>query len=245
MTARLDMTIGEIVTADHRAASVFDHYGVDFCCQGRRTIDEGCRNAGVNVSALLDELDNVLATPACGVPRFNTWDPPALVSYIIANHHAYVRQAIPSLLGRTRKIADVHGHRHPELEQVARLFEGVASEMTTHMMKEERILFPFIVHLASSVATGTGLSAAPFGSVENPIRMMEAEHESAGTAMAQIRELTSGYRPPDDACTTYRVCLQELETFERDLHEHVHLENNILFPMARRMEAQVSASDTE
>jgi len=245
MTARTDMTIGEIVAADHRAAAVFERYGLDFCCRGRRTIHEEARQADVDLSALLDELDGVLSTPARGVPRFQTWDAPALISYIVANHHAYVREAIPSILAHTRKIADVHGRRHPELQQVARCFEGVAAEMTTHMAREERILFPFIVNLAGAVARQAHTPPAPFGSVENPIRMMEAEHESAGTAMAQIRALTSGYRIPEDACATYRVCLQELEDFEADLHQHVHLENYILFPKALRMEERLLTQPSE
>jgi len=245
MTARLDMTIGEIVAADHRAAAVFDRYGLDFCCHGRRTVDEEAREAGVNASALLSELDDILSTPARGVPRFQSWDAPALISYIVANHHEYVREAIPTVLAHTRKIADVHGRRHPELVKVATLVEEVAEEMTTHMAREERMLFPYIVRLASAVSSQIRPPAAPFGTVEHPIRAMEADHEVAGAAMAQIRALTAGYRPPDDACTTYRVCLQELEAFERDLHEHVHLENNILFPMALRMEEQISTQPPE
>ena len=161
------------------------------------------------------------------------------MSYIVGNHHAFVRQAMPVLLTHTKKVAGVHGDRHPELPEVARLFNEVAGEMTSHMAKEEQILFPYIVALEeASRSAGRGPSA-PFGTVRNPIRMMEAEHESAGDAMARIRSLTSDYAIPDGACTTYRVSLQELEAFERDLHEHVHLENNILFPKAARLEAEM------
>ena len=241
MTARLDMTIGEIVAADHRAAAVFDRYGLDFCCHGRRTIDEEAREAGIDVSAVLDELDSVLSTPARGGPRFQTLGCPR-PDVVHRRQPSRVRARGHPIAARShRKIADVHGRRHPELEQIARIFEGVAAEMTTHMTREERILFPFIVRLASAVGRDERPPDAPFGMIEHPIRMMEAEHESAGAAMAQIRALTSGYRPPVDACTTYRVCLQELEAFEQDLHEHVHLENNILFPTALRMEEQLTA----
>jgi regulator of cell morphogenesis and NO signaling len=162
-----------------------------------------------------------------------------LVSYIVSNHHAFVRQAMPALLAHTTKVAAVHGDQHPELREIAGLFERAADEMTSHMGKEEQILFPYIVALEDAAADAATAPSAPFGTVRNPIRMMEAEHESAGDAMARIRELTSGYAVPPDACTTYRVCFQELEEFERDLHEHVHLENNILFPKAARIEAEI------
>jgi regulator of cell morphogenesis and NO signaling len=142
------------------------------------------------------------------------------------------------LVNHTQKVAKVHGEAHPEMREVAHLFHEVADEMTTHMAKEEHILFPYIVALEQAKRANTSTPATPFGTVRNPIRMMEAEHESAGDAMARIRSLTSGYAIPAGACTTYRVCLQELEAFERDLHEHVHLENNILFPRAVELESE-------
>jgi regulator of cell morphogenesis and NO signaling len=135
----------------------------------------------------------------------------------------------------TRKLAAVHGSRHPELAEVARLTQDIADEMTSHMAKEERVLFPHIAALSEAVRDDLPAPSAPFGSVENPIRMMEEDHDATGAALARIRELTSGYAVPDDGCTTYRVCFQELSAFERDLHQHVHLENNILFPAARRL----------
>ena len=238
MTATLDMTVRDIVANDFRAASVFQRYGIDFCCKGNRTVEDACRDGGVKTEDLLQEVANAMAAPAAGGPRFNSWDLGMLAAYIVANHHGFVRQAIPALLTHTQKIAGVHGGSHPELHEVAAIFEGVAEEMTSHMMKEEEILFPYIAGLAVASRGDCGAPSAPFGTVRNPIRMMEAEHESVGDAMARIRELTIGYRVPDEACTTYRVCLQELEAFERDLHEHVHLENNILFPKAARLESE-------
>lgn len=238
MNATTDMTIGEIVAADFRTAAVFQRHGVDFCCRGARTLEQGCHDAGVSVADLVRELDEVSATPAGDQPQFADWDLPALTSHIVANHHAYVRQSLPLLLTHARKIAAVHGDRHRELARVVTLVEDVAAEMTSHMAKEELILFPYIEQLARASAAGEPPPHAPFGTVDNPIRMLEAEHESAGNAMLEIRELTGGYRVPDDGCPTYAVCLQELEAFERDLHTHVHLENNILFPKASALEAQ-------
>jgi regulator of cell morphogenesis and NO signaling len=236
MTATPDTTIREIVASDFRTAAIFQRFGLDFCCNGCRTVEEGCREAGADKDAVLRELDKVLDTPASTAPRFAAWEPGALVSYIVANHHGYVRQAIPVLLERTRKIADVHGAGHPELVHIARLFGRVADEMIDHMAKEEGILFPFILAMDEAAAADTPLPRPPFGTVGNPIRMMEQEHRFVGDAMAEMRELTNGFHAPDDACATYRVCLQELDAFESDLHAHVHLENNILFPKALAIE---------
>ena len=231
-----DMTIRDIVANDYRAAAVFQRFGIDFCCGGDRTVSDACAAKGLPPTTVIEEIEAALATPEAGAPRFNEWDLPSLTSYIVANHHGYVRHAIPTLLQHTRKIAAVHGENHRELADVSALFDGVAEEMLMHMQKEERMLFPYIDALARAAMAGQPAPVAPFGSVQNPIRMMEMEHESAGNAMARINELTRGYQPPDDACTTYKVCLQELDAFERDLHAHVHLENNILFPKAASLE---------
>lgn len=237
MNATLDMTIREVVATDYRTAAVFQRYGIDFCCNGGRTIDQGCRDADVDREQLIRELNSATESPAADGSQFNDWDTRTLASYIVANHHGFVREAIPPLLQHTKKIAEVHGERHPELSHIASLFERVAGEMTDHMMKEERILFPFIVRLEEAVANGAAAPVAPFGTVENPIRMMESEHQFVGDAMAEIRHLTNGYALPKGACTTYRVTFQALDAFERDLHAHVHLENNVLFPKAAAMEA--------
>jgi regulator of cell morphogenesis and NO signaling len=238
MTATEDMTVREIVASDFRTAEVFQRHGIDFCCKGNRSVEDACRSGGVSVERILLELTEITAPPASGGPRFNSWDLATLVSYIQANHHAFVRRTIPVLVTHTQKVARVHGDAHPELREVTHLFRLVADEMTSHMAKEEHILFPYIVALEHAAAANISAPATPFGTVRNPIRMMEAEHESAGDAMARIRALTSGYAIPEGACTTYRVCLQELEAFERDLHEHVHLENNILFPRALQLESE-------
>ncbi|HSC28277.1 MAG TPA: iron-sulfur cluster repair di-iron protein [Vicinamibacterales bacterium] len=236
MTATTATTIRDIVADDFRAAAVFERRGIDFCCRGDRSVEEACRESGLDPAGVMEELDAACAADQPGAPRFSAWDPPALVSYIVANHHTYVREAIATLTAHTAKIATVHGERHPELLEIARIFESVAEEMTSHMFKEEQILFPFIIAMDAAQQQGRPSPQAPFGTVGNPIQMMEMEHESAGGAMARIRELTGGYAPPDDACATYRVCLQELQAFEVDLHTHVHLENNILFPKAVRLE---------
>jgi regulator of cell morphogenesis and NO signaling len=235
MTATIETTVGDIVASDFRAAAVFHKFGIDFCCGGGATLSDACQKQNVSAGAVLEALTTACAAPDARTPRFNSWDVSTLVSYIVSNHHAYVREALPAIQAHTRKLASVHGENHPELIEVTALFEGVAEEMTSHMMKEEHVLFPFIDALGAAAQRGTPAPVPPFGRVSNPIRMMEQEHESAGAAMARIREVTGGYAPPADGCTTYRITMQELEAFEADLHAHVHLENNILFPKAKQL----------
>ena len=236
MTATSGATIREIVATDYRTAAVFERHGLDFCCSGCRTIEQACRDAGVDTAAVLGELDAVLGTSSAGTPDYQSWDARALIGHIVARHHGFVRETIPPLLQHTEKIASVHGQRHPELVHIAGLFRRVASEMTDHMFKEEQILFPFIAAIDEARASRRPIPLPPFGTVENPIGVMEAEHKFVGDAMAEMRHLTGGFTPPEDACGTYRVALQELDAFERDLHEHVHLENNVLFPKAVALE---------
>lgn len=229
-------TIKEIVTQNFRTASVFEKYSLDFCCKGGVTIHDACREKQIDPSTVITDLLALNTAEDASSQRFNQWDTDFLATYIIENHHAYVRQAIPALLAHTQKVAAVHGERHPEMKQVGNLFGVVANEMISHMHKEEHILFPYIVSLARTAKEKRSTSGSPFGSIRNPIHMMEQEHESAGSLMYEIRELTNNYAIPGDACTTYRVTLKELQEFEHDLHQHVHLENNILFPKATRIE---------
>jgi len=236
MNVTRETTVGELVTADFRAAAVFQEFGIDFCCGGKRTIADACKQRDIDTDQVLNAVSRTCSAPG-GAPRFDDWSLQTLIGYIVGNHHAFVRQALPSLTAYAEKIAVVHGDRHPELREVAQLVEEVAAEMTAHMAKEERMLFPFIGATAEAVQQGRPLPSAPFGPIDNPIRMMEAEHDSAGAVMARIRELTNNYTVPDDGCTTYRVCFQGLEAFEQDLHAHVHLENNILFPKAKALAA--------
>lgn len=236
MNMNADTTIRHIVADDFRAASVFQRHGIDFCCGGNRPVADACRELGLDARAVETELEAATSQAAPGLPRFNAWDLDFLTGYIVSNHHGYVRQAIPTLLAHTRKVADVHGERHPEVKAIAEQFENIATALAQHMAKEEQMLFPYINALVAASRGGAAAPFAPFGSVANPIRMMEIEHQSAGDEMASIRRLSGGYEPPADACTTFKVTYQELLAFEADLHQHVHLENNILFPKAVALE---------
>ena len=235
-----DSTVGEIVAADFRTAAVFHDFGIDFCCGGRRVLKDVCGEKQIDTDVVLDAVSRACSA-AAPAPPFDEWAPETLIAFIVDKHHGYVRRMLPSLTANTQKLANAHGGRHPELPEVARLTQAVAAEMLSHMAKEECVLFPYIASLADAAREQRPIPPAPFGTIDNPIRMMEHEHESAGAAMARIRELTSGYQVPPDGCTTYRVALQQLAEFERDLHAHVHLENNILFPRARVLAGAVPA----
>jgi regulator of cell morphogenesis and NO signaling len=240
MLTRTD-TVRDFVVTDFRTAAVFEKHGLDFCCGGGLPLEEACRKKGLDAGAVATDLAAVMATTNEAGPGPEAWELDALASHIVATHHAAVREALPALLQHSEKVARVHGDRHPEMVAVARHVQTLAHEMTQHMMKEELVLFPCVSTLSAAARGDVTPPAAPFGSVTNPIRMMVEEHESAGGETAEIRRLTSNYTPPADACTTYRVLFQELEAFEKDLHRHVHLENNILFPKAERLEARLAA----
>jgi regulator of cell morphogenesis and NO signaling len=231
-------TVGEIVAWDFRSAAVFHDFGIDFCCGGKRLLDDVCRERQLDTGEVLEAVSRACSATQ-STPRFDEWSPETLIAFIVDQHHGYVRRTLPALTANTQKLATAHGARHPELPEVARLTQAVAAEMLSHMAKEECVLFPYIADVSAAVRAKQPVPLGPFGSIENPIRMMEHEHESAGAAMARIRDLTSGYQVPADGCTTYRVALQQLAEFERDLHAHVHLENNILFPRAKALAGAV------
>lgn len=239
MSDTVTTTIRELVAEDFRAAAVFQKHRIDFCCGGDRPVADACREKGLDTSVVLAELEAATST-AGDVPRFNAWDLDFLANYIVVNHHAYVRRASETIGAHTQKVAEVHGERHPEVVTVARHFGAVAQEMAQHMLKEERMLFPYVARLAEAARSGQPAPVAPFGTIANPIRAMELEHQGAGDLLAAIRKATNDFTVPDDACTTYRVTYKELEEFEADLHRHVHLENNVLFPKALDLERRLA-----
>lgn len=227
-----DATVGDIVALDYRAAGVLEQFGIDFCCGGRRSLADACAAAGADRDAVTRALDAIPArSEREDDPR--DWPLDRLVNHIVSAHHRYVRSALPVAGRHLAKLVTVHGERHPELRRVAALLDELGRDLQQHMTKEEQVLFPYVCELGAGVAVA---GQCPFGTVDNPIRMMEREHVAAGDIMRTIRELTNGYTPPPDGCATYQVALQELGAFERDLHRHVHLENNVLFPRAKEYE---------
>jgi regulator of cell morphogenesis and NO signaling len=235
MTATLETSVRDIVSADFRTAAVLHRFGIDFCCGGGRTLAEACHARHVDAHEVLSQVNQLDEDSGGAAPRFVEWEPGRLIDHIVGTHHGYVRQALPSVVAHVRKVAASHGAAHPEWLEISAIFESVAGELTSHMAKEEHVLFPYIRAAAEARRVGIPAPKAPFGTIENPIRMMEHEHESAGAGLARIRELTADYSIPAGVCATYGVCVRELEAFEHDLHTHVHLENNILFPAARNL----------
>ncbi|MCB0713737.1 MAG: iron-sulfur cluster repair di-iron protein [Ignavibacteriae bacterium] len=236
-------TVREVVAEDFRTAAIFQKYGLDFCCGGGATIERSCQKKGVNADLLIAELRGVMEGRSAEEPRFNQWSVDLLINYILQNHHSYIRSVLPTILGHAEKVARVHGGANPSLVEVAEKFRGIAEDMTSHIAKEERILFPYIQYLSQVDSAEKEIQAPSFGSVQNPIQMMEVEHQLAGDEMEEMRRLTNNYTPPAEACTTYRVLFQELQEFEQDLHRHIHLENNILFPKAIQLEQSIQRED--
>ena len=227
-------TLATIVTNNHFAVPVLEKYHLDFCCKGKRTLADACTEKGLSVTAISDELEKITASPVSNKMPFTEMTAEQLISYILIHHHFYVKQSMPTILGHLEKVAIKHGDRFPNMVEVLCLFKEINEEMTAHMQKEETILFPRIKEVVASYDAKENLNLSDVY-IAGPVKVMELEHEHAGDVLYKIRTLTNNYTPPADACTTFQVSLAELKEFEEDLHRHVHLENNLLFPMAEKM----------
>jgi regulator of cell morphogenesis and NO signaling len=235
-------TVGEIVKLDYRAADVFSSFGIDFCCGGKISIAEACTNAKTDESLVISALEKMQNQTGSSVLDFDSWNIGFLADYIQNTHHQYVSKAIPQILPLAQKVADVHGGHHSEVIRINELFQDLAEELLSHMQKEEQILFPYIKKLVVDESAGNCADGACFGTVTGPISVMEQEHENAGVILKELFRLSNGYTPPEDACNTFRVLYGKLKEFEADLHRHIHLENNILFPKAIEMEQAILVS---
>lgn len=229
-------TIGSFVADDFRTAAVFSKYKIDFCCKGNRTVTEVCAKQNIDADILLQSVYEVLQSENNGSIDFNSWPLDLLADYIEKTHHRYVEEKSNVLLPFLDKLCKVHGANHPELFKINELFKGCAEELSQHMKKEELVLFPFVKRMVKTKESDGILQQPSFGTVSNPIAMMMHEHDNEGERFRAIAELTNNYTPPADACTTYRVTFAMLKEFEEDLHKHIHLENNILFPKAVALE---------
>lgn len=232
-----ETSIGEIVAKDLRKAEVFKKFKIDFCCGGKKTLSQVCNDKQINIKDIESEFEKLDSTAESVSQNYNEWSLDFLVDFIINTHHKYVKSSLPLLLEYTAKVAKVHGKEHLEVVTIYDLFKEASEELNSHMMKEENILFPYIKQLVSEKnSVNEGCS---FGTVKNPIRMMEHEHDVVGNIFKTIRELSNDYTPPEDACTTYKLSYKKLEEFENDLHHHIHLENNILFPKSIKLESEL------
>ena len=229
-------TLGQIAAKDLRKAKIFKKYGLDFCCGGKKTVRQACAEKGLDVTRIENELQQVDQVRDSGTIPYDQWDPAFLADYIVNTHHAYIRKNLPDILTYARKVMRVHGNRHPELVPLFQQVEQVEAELTAHLEIEEKVLFPHIKRLAAAAkGIQTNDELLP-GALVNPIQRMEDEHESVGNSLAAIRALTKDYTLPEDACASYSLLYRMLDEFENDLHLHVHLENNILFPKALQWE---------
>ncbi len=237
MNIDLNQTVRDLAVENPAATRVFEKFGIDYCCGGGKSLREACQAANVAP----DKLVELLQAAGQGRSRNGNQDWKSesladLIDHIVETHHAYTREELDRLEPLLAKVCSVHGQRHPELPRIQQLFAGLAQELTMHMMKEEQVLFPYISRMEEAVVERRPIMPSMFGTVQNPVQMMMHEHDSAGQALHEMRELSAGYTAPQDACVSFQTLYRALDEFERDLHQHIHLENNILFPRAVEME---------
>lgn len=236
MIAQQEKTVAEYVTENIKTAHIFKKYGIDFCCGGKISLSKACEKKQVDVSQIEYELNTILSTNNYA-NNYDEWSLDFLIDYIVNIHHKYVLESLPIISQYANKVAKVHGHHYQEVVKVNELFHTVANELLAHLNKEEQILFPFIKQLVEAKKIGSLNNLPPFKTVNNPIQMMEVEHENAGDIFKEIEQLTNNFTAPPEACNTFRAFYAKLDEFQQDLHLHIHLENNILHPKAKELEA--------
>ena len=227
------LSLAQIVNNNHQAASVFEKYHLDFCCKGKRSLEQACVEQQLPISKVTEDLKNIFTKDNAGAAiDFEKMNLAQLADYIVQTHHAYVKNEMPQIYAYLQKVSSKHGERYPELYRIFQTFNAVKEEMEGHMKKEELILFPRIKELQKLADDENAQLQLNISYLQSPITVMEQEHDHAGNLLNDIRILSNDYTPPQDACTTYRLSFAALKAFELDLHQHVHLENNILFPKA-------------
>lgn len=242
MSIDVQQTVREVALNMPAATRVFEKLGIDYCCGGNKPLAQACGEANLSVQQVIDSIESAAQSVQVrqDAPFAEDWAKAPLadlIAHITNTHHKYTREEISRLGPLFNKVCNVHGPSHPELIKIRHDFQALAQELTVHMMKEERALFPFIERMEEAVIAGEPVIPAPFGSVNNPVSMMIHEHDAAGSLLHEMRKLSDGYQPPAGACTSYKTLYSALDEFERDLHQHIHLENNILFPRAVEMES--------
>jgi len=239
MEIRSETRVGDLAARHPATMRVFQRYGIDFCCGGKRPLATACEDLGVALADVTRDLQNAMAGPVESEPAWHNGSLQERIEGIIDRYHRPLEEELLRLDRMMRRVLRVHGRRRPALASVAEVFARLREEIQIHMLKEEHVLFPYVTRLQAVATSGDSLVASPFGSVGNPIAALEEEHEKVGRAVADLRKLTADYTPPEDACNTFRGLFLGLAELERDLHDHIHIENNILFPEAARMEAEL------
>lgn len=238
-------TVKDVALGVSGATRIFEKLGIDYCCGGNRTLGDACRLANRSFEEVVGSLAAAAATPSAAISMADDWQQQrlaALSRHIVETHHTFTRNELTRLEHLLDKVCSVHAENHAELGSVQRLFEVLKADLLPHMLKEEKILFPYVEELEMAAMDGAPYPQPFFGSVQNPVQMMMNEHDAAGDLLRQLRDVTSNYTPPADACISYRTLYQALADFEADLHQHIHLENNLLFPRAVEMEAALAAA---
>jgi len=229
-------TVREIALNQPSSIRVFEQFGIDYCCGGRKPLAAACTEQNIEIASVLSALESAAGMP---LPSTEDWASASLenlIEHVQSKHHEYVKRELPRLGEIAKKVVGKHGANHPELPSIAEAFANLSAELTQHLGKEELVLFPYIVQFERSLAGQGERPHGCFGTVTNPIAMMTQEHDAAGAILADIRKLSGNFTLPKDACPTYHAFYDGLKEFEQDLHQHIHLENNILFPRAIEME---------
>ena len=238
MAVVMTKTVREVAVENSAATRIFERLGIDYCCGGNQTLEQACERAKVPFDQIIDLLEMEEET-ARAAKQLHDWQGEplsGLIAHIKNTHHKYTRDETARLAALLQKVCSVHGKNHPELYAIRETFGSLSHELMTHLMKEEMVLFPYIERMEEAVIQSDPVLPGPFGSVQNPVAMMEHEHDSAGAALRSIRKASNDFTPPADGCVSYQTLYKALAAFEADLHQHIHLENNILFPRAIAME---------
>ncbi len=234
------LTVGQIVAADFVKSAVFARLGIDFCCHGGTPFGEACRAKGLDPDDVSRQLDGVHEAGVSGSPVFRDWPLDLLVDYVLKIHHRNIRARGPKITELLDKVVRVHGGRHPELAEVSLLFRESLADLESHLSKEEQVLFPYVYQMCDAVYSGCNVAPFACGTIQHPVAVMEDEHSQEGERFGKIASLTGEFTPPEDACGSYRLVMQLLREFRDALHEHIHIENNIIFPTAIAMEKKMN-----
>lgn len=232
---KTDKTVGEFVAEDFRTARVFEKYGIDFCCGGKAALSEACREKDVDPVTIQSEIETARSEPLERSQNYAAWGLPFLADYIVNTHHGYLNENTRQIAVYVRKIAEVHGAHHPEVIEIAGIFDQIAADMEAHLREEEEVLFPAIKRIDAARKSGVEAETTDLNVLKVSLGKLNREHDAIGDAVHTIRDLSKGYAIPADVCTTFVLTYRKLKEFEDDLHKHVHLENNILFPKAARL----------
>ncbi|MBK5273583.1 MAG: iron-sulfur cluster repair di-iron protein [Desulfuromonadales bacterium] len=231
-TEQNNKTVGEFVAEDYRTAKVFEKHGIDFCCGGKIGLSDVCRERGIDPASIQGEIEAVKEEPLERSQNYGAWGLPFLADYIVNTHHGYLNENTRQIAVYANKIAEVHGAHHPEVIEIARIFDQIATDMEAHLREEEEVLFPAIKRIDAARKNNVEPEAADLSAIQECLKKLNQEHDAIGDAVHTIRDLSNWYAIPADVCNTFVVTYQKLKEFEDDLHKHVHLENNILFPKA-------------